>query len=148
MTFETLKRFVENVFDVLAHNIQNVNPEKFFDAYHAEWNGDDASIDFYINSDHPRDDEPAYRLFGCDGTKGHPILVWLDWCRNSPSPYQWMKEIWPDERLFMKHISDFNDLRSEYASDESMNRFVRSLPYWEQKQLINYVMTKYNPTDL
>lgn len=147
MMFETLKRFVEDVFDVLAHNDKFVDPEKFFDAYHTEWNGDDASLDFYKNSESPREDSPAFRLFGFDGSKGHPVLLWLDWCKNSPSPYEWMRMLWPKDCDFKKRISEFNDLRSKYASDECMNRFLRSLPYWEQKKLINYVMTEYNPSN-
>lgn len=145
MAFENLKKFSEHLFDLLMHNLEDVEEAVFFDSFYVEWNGNDASIDIYENVDYPHEADPLYRFFCVDGSQKHPILVWLDWCNACPDPYKWMKDVWPNEKQYWKHIHEINELRSKYRPDEYMNRFLRQLPSCDQDKLLRYVMTTFTP---
>lgn len=61
-TKKELKTFSERVFDFMMNNMNGREEGTFLDTYYIEWNGDDASIDFYPNIDNPHESKPLYRL--------------------------------------------------------------------------------------
>ena len=141
--FTHLKQFSEKVFDLLMGNAGDTEVSVFNDVHYTEWNGDDASIDFYPNIDRPHDVKPHYRLFCADGNKPHPVTLWVYWCSNYGEPEKWIREIWPAETEYSHFLSKFMSLRRQYSGDETMNRFFRELSSGNQRELIHYVMTEY-----
>lgn len=137
------KAFSETVFDMLNDNATDDEISVFRDHFYTEWNGDQASIDFYPNVDNPHGTDPSYRLLCMPGNRPHPVIQWVQWCSNYPIDItSWIGKVFPDNP---SHFLDkLTGLLMHYNPDEAMNRFLRELSDHNRLRLINYIINEFS----